>query len=46
MRPYTGALLDRYRIGFLRVLSKINVQLWMSEGSLTFDACHYSGPNY
>ena len=44
MRPYTEGLLDRYRIGIPRELSKIRTQPWLSEGSLTCDPCQHRGP--
>ena len=44
MRSYTDDRLDRYRIGIPRELSEIRTQPWLSEGSLTCDPCHHSGP--
>ena len=38
------ARLDRYRIGIPRELSEIRTQPWLSEGSLTCDPYHHSGP--
>ena len=44
MRPYTEGRLDRYRIGIPRELSEIRTQPWLSEGPLTCDPCHHTGP--
>ena len=38
------ARLYRYRIGIPRELSEICTQPWLSEGSLTCDPYHHSGP--
>ena len=44
MRSYTEGRLDRYRIGIPRELSEIRTQPRLSEGSVTCDPCHHSGP--
>ena len=39
-----GCLCTFLRIGIPRELSEIRTQPWLSEGSLTSDSCHHSGP--